>query len=72
VRWEGAAYDLSGTRGALGHELVNVVVVAVLDARADAAAPRGLQATGGPPYLVVGAVLLLGAAVVAGRGVLWR
>ncbi len=28
--------------------------------------------TGGPPYLAVGAVLLLGAAVVAGRGVLRR
>jgi hypothetical protein len=28
--------------------------------------------TGGPPYLAVGAVMLLGAAVVAGRGVLRR
>jgi hypothetical protein len=28
--------------------------------------------TGGPPYLAVGAMLLLGAAVVAGRGVLRR
>jgi hypothetical protein len=28
--------------------------------------------TGGPPYLAVGAVLLLGAAVVVGRGVLGR
>lgn len=28
--------------------------------------------TGGPPYLVLGAVLLLGAAVVAGQGVLRR
>jgi hypothetical protein len=28
--------------------------------------------TGGPPYLAVGAVLLLGAAVVAGRGILRR
>ena len=26
VRWEGAANDSSGTREALGHELVNVVV----------------------------------------------
>jgi hypothetical protein len=28
--------------------------------------------TGGPPYLAVGAVLLLGAALIAGRGVLRR
>ena len=28
--------------------------------------------TGGPPYLAVGALLLLGVAVVAGRGVLRR
>ena len=33
---------------------------------------KPLPNTGGPPYLAVGAVLLLGAAVVAGRGVLRR
>jgi len=33
---------------------------------------NGMPNTGGPPYLVFGAVLLLGAAVVAGRGVLRR
>jgi hypothetical protein len=33
---------------------------------------RPLPNTGGPPYLVVGAVLLLGAAVVSGRDVLRR
>ena len=31
MRWEGAAYE-SGTRGALGHKLVYVVVVAVVEA----------------------------------------
>jgi hypothetical protein len=40
MRWKGAANDLSGIRQTLGHELVDVVVVAVLDARADAAGPR--------------------------------
>jgi hypothetical protein len=35
-------------------------------------AARTMPNTGGPPYLAVGAVLLLGAAVVAGRGVLRR
>ena len=63
---------IPGTRRALGHELVYVVVVAVLDAGADAAGPRGPQATGSPPYLAVGAVLLLGAALFVGRGVLRR
>jgi hypothetical protein len=41
MRWEGAANDLSGIRWALCHELVYVMVVAVLDAGTDAAGPRG-------------------------------
>src|SRR5215213_8477535 len=48
VRWEGAANDLSGTRGALCHELVYVVVVAVLDASADPPGPRGPEAVADP------------------------
>jgi hypothetical protein len=44
VRREGAANDLSGIRGALGHELVYVVVVTVLDARIDAPGPQSPQA----------------------------
>src|SRR5215203_1944626 len=35
---------------ALGHELVNVVVVSVLDARAEAAGPRGPQAVSDPAF----------------------
>jgi hypothetical protein len=35
-------------------------------------AAKTMPNTGGPPYLAVGAVLLLGAALVAGRGVLRR
>jgi hypothetical protein len=35
-------------------------------------ASQTMPNTGGPPYLAVGAMLLLGAAVVAGRGVLRR
>src|ERR671917_329006 len=38
----------------------------------DTTSKKPLPNTGGPPYLAVGAVLLLGAAVVAGRGVLRR
>jgi endonuclease YncB( thermonuclease family) len=34
--------------------------------------PPGLPPTGGPPYLFVGALALLGAALIAGRGVLRR
>ena len=30
MQWEGAANDMSGVREALGHELINVVVVAVV------------------------------------------
>ena len=32
MRWEGAANDISGVREALGHELVHVVVVSVVQA----------------------------------------
>src|SRR4051812_30214579 len=52
VRWEGAANDFSGVREAPGHELVYVVVVAVLDigvdAGVDAAGPRRPQVVANP------------------------
>jgi hypothetical protein len=43
-----APFVRSGIDEALGHKLVDVVVVAVLDAGADASGPRGPQAVADP------------------------